>query len=266
MAVDRFTVMAAMAAMSGPVLFARGFRNFRKRQLIANTPTAKVRSMAMGLVELNGTVEPRSLVTAPFSGRACVYWQIEVALRGKYNSWTTVHRNASGSPFFLRDETGLALVYPRGAECRLNFGVEEVCHGLAMPELYSSYLSEANVKSRHLWRLGTLRFRERTLEEGTRVYVLGTATPKPMVHTISDGEEMAATGTDDMDPWAARVRQRSAEATAIVRQGENETVFIISQSHEGELTTMLGIETWAQIIGGPLLAIGGLAYLLSAFR
>lgn len=264
MALDRFTVMAGMAAVAGPFLFARGFMNFRKRQLIANTPTAKIRSMAIGLVEVNGVAEPRSLVSAPFSGRSCVYWQVEVAVKGK-NSWSTVHRNSSGQPFFLRDETGLAMVYPKGAECRLHFGVEETCFGLNLPEVYSSYLAEAGVRARHLFRMGTLRFRERTLEEGQRIYLLGSATPKPMSHVISDGEELAATGTDD-DPWAARVRQRSRETAAIIRQGENERLFIISQTPERELTLMLGLESWAQLIGGPILAVIGLAILLSALR
>lgn len=264
MAIDRFLIMAALAAGSGPFLFARGFSNFRKRQLIVNTPTAKIRSMAMGLVEINGTVESRSLATAPFSGRSCAYWQVDVAVLSR-SVWTTVHTNNSGQPFFLRDDTGLALVYPRGAECRLNFGVEEICHGLSMPELYSSYLAEAGVKTRHLWRLHSLRFRERTMEEGQSVYVLGTATPKPMVHVISEGEELAATGTDD-DRWGARVRQRSQEASAIIRKGENEKLFMISQVPERDLTVMLGLQSWAQIAGGPILAVAGLAYLLSALR
>lgn len=265
MAFDRLAALAAAAAITGPILFARGFRNLRKRQLIANTPTARIRSMAMGLVELNGTVEPRSLVTAPFSGRTCVFWQVEVAVKGKYNSWHRVHQASSGQPFFLRDDTGLALVYPQGAECRLSHGVEEECVGLAMPELYASWLADNGVHARHLWRLAVLRFRERMLEEGQFVYVLGTATPKPMVHVVSDGEEAAATGTDG-DPWSARVRQRSREAVAVVRRGDHEKVFIISQTHESALAAMLGLETWAQIVGGPVLAIGGLAYLLGALR
>lgn len=266
MGFDRLAALASAAAITGPILFARGFRNLRKHQLITHTPTAKIRSMAMGLVELNGTVEPRSLVTAPFSGRTCVFWQVEVAVKGKYNSWHRVHQASSGQPFFLRDDTGLALVYPQGAECRLGHGVEEECVGLTMPELYASWLAANRVRTRHLWRLAILRFRERTLEEGQFVYVLGTATPKPMVHVVSEGEEpRAATGTDG-DLWAGRVRQRSQEATAVIRRGEHERVFIISQTHESALAAMLGLETWAQIVGGPLLAIGGLAYLLGALR
>lgn len=263
---DKYTLWAGMGLIAGTTFFFKGFGNLRKRQLIANTPTAKIRSMAMGLVEINGKVEPRSLITAPFSGRPCTYWQIEVAVRSRKHSWSTVHRNSSGNPFFLRDETGVAMVYPAGAECRLHFGVEETCLGISLPEMYAQYLSEQRLPFRHLWRLSTMRFRERTIEEGHSVYVLGTATPRPMVHVVSDAEEtLAATGTDD-DRWAARVKQRSREVSALVRKGENEKVFMISQTHEADLTTMLGIQAWAQLVGGPLLALAGLAYLLGALR
>src|SRR5882672_7156675 len=98
-----FHLLAIAGVVAGCLLFARGFRELAVQRLVSNTPTAHVRSMAMGLVEVAGKVEPRSLITAPFSGKACVYWQIEVAVRNaNRDSWRTVHHNASGSPFFLR--------------------------------------------------------------------------------------------------------------------------------------------------------------------
>ena len=45
---------AALALGAGPVLFWRGFRDLRTQRLIQNTPTARIRSMPMGLVEING--------------------------------------------------------------------------------------------------------------------------------------------------------------------------------------------------------------------
>jgi len=258
-------LLSGAATIAGAVLFFRGFRDLRLRRLIADTPTAKIRSMAMGLVEIHGRAEARSLVTAPFSNRACAYWQVEVAVRGRRNSWTTVHRNSSGHPFLVRDETGVAMVYPRGAECRLNFGIEEECLGLTLPAPYSEYLAEVRPASGILWRLSTLRFRERTLDEGGSVYVLGTAMPRGAEHVIAEGEAFAATGTDG-DSWSRQVQQRSQEVAAVVRLGENEKVFIISQTQERDLSMWLGLQAWARLAGGPLLALGGLAFLLDAVR
>ncbi|MGH7742142.1 MAG: hypothetical protein ACRENS_08975, partial [Candidatus Eiseniibacteriota bacterium] len=62
----RSPIYATAAAIGGLVMFVRGFRAWNERRLIENTPTARIRSMAMGLVEIEGVVEPRSVLAAPF--------------------------------------------------------------------------------------------------------------------------------------------------------------------------------------------------------
>ena len=153
MRVDQISLLAAFGAVAGPAFFVGGFRDLRLKRLIQNTPTSRIRSAAMGLVEVNGVVECRSTVAAPFSGRPCACWNVDISVQGKgKNSWSVVHRATSGHPFFLRDETGVALVYPYGADCRVHFGVEEVCSGIALPECYASYMSGLGAQ-RYLWRL-----------------------------------------------------------------------------------------------------------------
>src|SRR5262249_52695619 len=128
-----FPVFATLALGAGPWLFVRSFRDFRTRRLIENTPPVRIRSMAMALGEINGQIVQRSEYQAPFSGRPCAYWQVDIATRGRNNTWSIVHRNASGSPFYVRDETGLAMVYPQGADCRVQNQVEETCMGINIP-------------------------------------------------------------------------------------------------------------------------------------
>ena len=140
MRLDNLSIMAGLSLLGGPVLFVQGFRDLRLERMIQNTPTARIRSMAMGLVEISGAVAPRSVFTAPFSARPCAYWELDISARGRNNSWSVVHRASSGHPFFLRDETGSALIYPKGARCTLNFGVSEECLGISLPEPYSSYV------------------------------------------------------------------------------------------------------------------------------
>src|SRR5262245_22396534 len=182
----RIPLVAVFALATGPWLFWKGFRALRVLRLIEDTPTARIRSMAMGLVEVRGTVSARSAVTAPFSGRPCAYWQVDGSVRGRSrNSWTVVHRNASGHPFFLSDETGVAMVYPQGADCRLRFGTDEECFGLMPPSPYAEYLAKHHSIVTQVMRVGMMRFRERTLEEGQEVYVLGTATPRSQAAVVS---------------------------------------------------------------------------------
>ena len=253
MTIDHFSAFAALAAIGGPGIFVSGIRDFRLKQLIENTPTSRIRSMAMGLAEVNGVIEARSLVTAPFSGRSCAAWNVDVSVQGRKNAWTVVHRATSGHPFFLRDETGVALVYPQGAAVHLNFAVEETCGGLLLPEPYAGYLATLGPR-RFLWRFGLLRFRERILEAGARVYVMGSATPPPHSVTVSMGEE------------ARRVRSVDTEVAAVIRRGENNRTFVISQAPERSLTLGLGIKAFLKLVGGPLATLFGLGYWLLAFQ
>ena len=196
-----FPVYATLAALAGPIMFYRGFRDLRTRRLIQNTPTARIRSMAMGLVEVHGVVLERSRIRSPFTGRECAYWEVDIAIRGRRNTgWRTVHRACSGNPFFLDDGTGIALVYPTGSQCTIPASAEEECVGFGVPDMYADYMKRAGLWQRHMWRLAPLRFRERTLEEGVEVFILGSAEPRTQSLTISDPDEepvvQQAPGTD----------------------------------------------------------------------
>lgn len=260
----RLQFAAGLGLLAGPVFFARGFRDLRVRRLLQNTPTSRIRSMAMGLVEVCGRAESRSRVTAPFSGRDCVFWHVEIATRTGKRGWSTVHRNDSGNPFFLRDDTGVALVYPRGADCKIHFGVEEECLGVSLPSIYAEYMKEHCGPSSGLWRLGSLRFRERVLEAGQQIYLLGSAMPRSTAVAVSEPDEAAATGTGD---WAARrIRPIQEEVTAVIRRGENERTFIISQDSESTLTLTYGAKALLEIAGGPAATLFGLCYWLDYLR
>lgn len=252
-------VWATAGLAMGPWFYWRGFRTLRTRRLIANTPTSRIRSMAMGLVEICGAVEPRSTVEAPFSGKTCAYWQVDIAVQER-QGWRIIHRNQSGNPFYLSDETGVALVYPHGSECRINYGSEEHCAGLMLPPCYADYMNAHASLVGRLARLGTLRFRERVLESGQRVYVLGTAMPRSQERVVADIEPMQATGTDG--PVAARRSTLDRQVAGVVRQGENERTFIISQDSEKGLMLSLGAHALLQLVGGPVLTVVGLGYWL----
>lgn len=258
-------IFATLSLCAGPFLFIQSFRDFRLRRLIQNTPTARIRSMAMGLAEVNGTVAANSVLSAPFSGQTCAYWEVDIAIPARRRTWTTVHRNASGHPFYVEDDTGVALIYPRGAQCKVRFAREEECMGVALPECYASYMSDQGLALRHVWRLGPMRFRERLLEEGQRVYVLGTAEPRAQSFTISEGEVLKATGTDGRPEPHQRTLQRTA--VAVIRRGTDEPSFIISQESERELVIGMGFQVLGKLVAGPLLTLIGIglwAQLLSS--
>ena len=259
---------ATAALAGGQWLFWRSFRDLRARQLIQNTPQSPIRSLAMGLVEVTGTVSQRSTLQAPFSGRPCAYWQIDIAAHNTKSGWSIVHRDASHQPFFLRDTTGLALVYPDGARCALPAGEEEECLGISLPDCYAAYLRDHHVGAASLWRLGRLRFRERILEDGQAAFVLGTAEPRSHAVDVSaDDDVLAATGTDD--PAAQRARRLRADdqaVRAVIRRGEREPTFIISLDSERSVASQLGLRAAGELVAGPALTLMGLGYWLHALR
>jgi hypothetical protein len=251
-------IASSVGALMGVTLFVRGFRVWRERRLIQNTPTARIRSMAMGLVEIQGVVEPRSVLAAPFSGHECAFWEVDISSRTR-DGWRVVHHNASGHPFFIQDDTGAALVYPQGSECKLNAGVEEVCNGPFLPPCYADYLKEHSLPLLNVMSLGPMRFRERVLQPGQSVFVLGTAMPRSRSVALSDADEVQATGTDGK---TSRLASLDGSAVAVVRKGDNEPTFIISQESERSLALDLGIHAMAQLVGGPLLSLFALGWWL----
>lgn len=266
------SLLSSLAVVAGPLVFLYGFRAWRIQRLIEDTPTARIRSMAMGLVELNGHVEHRSRLSAPFSGRECAYWEIDIATRTSNRngrqSWNTVHRAISGNPFYLRDETGVALVYPQGADVRTSFAVEEATLGLGVPPLYMEYMEAKGLGLRTLWALGPMRFRERILEQGAIVYALGRAHPKAMAQSLSDEdateEALAATGTD---AWVGRrLRDTDREVTGVLRRGEHDPAFLITPSSEKNMTFEYGLKAFGGLWGGPALTLFGLWCVLEMLK
>ncbi len=93
-----------------------GWKRYRRYMLIRDTPTEKVRSMAVGRTELEGTVrvdgEP---MDAPFTDDPCVFasWTIR---EYRYDSeddeyeWQTIASGDDSRDFYLEDETGRVLV------------------------------------------------------------------------------------------------------------------------------------------------------------
>jgi hypothetical protein len=95
----------------------------RRKRLILDTPVSKIRSAAMGVVELSGLATGPYTIAAPVTERACYYFRTivwEWKHRGRSSEWVKVAAESVHVPFFLDDNTGKVLVDPRGAELDLH--------------------------------------------------------------------------------------------------------------------------------------------------
>ena len=119
---NELTFISAVAIVGGLYLFIRGFGLLARKRLLLNTPTSKIRSASLGLVEIGGVAAGPYTVPAPISGTACflyetIVWQEQES--GKSRGWEKVAEESLHVPFFLDDGTGRLLIAPEGAELDL---------------------------------------------------------------------------------------------------------------------------------------------------
>jgi len=177
-------------ASAGLVALWFGWRAWLLARLVEDTPTSLTRSAAQGFVRLDGEARlmPGEPVTAPLSGRHCVWWRFRIEERDRRDRWRTVDQATSEAIFELADATGVVLVDPDGAD--VHGAVVDVWFGdTARPSAGPPVLPGfRGLGDRY-------RYREERIEPGSFLHALGHL-----------GTERAATGSAHDAEIAARLR------------------------------------------------------------
>ncbi len=251
-------------------MFYRGFNRMHKYRLIKDIPRSKVRAIAMGLVEIHGSVKDddvESCLKTPFSQTDCVYYRYEIKEYRRHTSrdskgrtrttyrWDTIASGERRMPFFAEDETGCVRVEPTGAE----FSVAVKKAFLQKAGLFGGITSlisllknwdegpaEAlDVSNMNLVpvdpgaifsfgsRVGDRKYFEYYLEPGENLFVMGTA-----------------------------AGDREAPNNVVIRKGENHPTFIISNKSEKDLLRSLKWQMIGCYAGGGAMLIIGVVVLL----
>jgi hypothetical protein len=108
---------------AGIFLFLKGFREFRKYRLVADTPTIRIRSAPMGLVQVRGEARAEETLTSPVTRTPCYLFKVEVD-EWHHDSehggeWKRVADDLQCVKFDLQDESGNVLIDAAGAELDL---------------------------------------------------------------------------------------------------------------------------------------------------
>jgi hypothetical protein len=175
--------LAVIGAFGGVYLFYRGFRLLQRKRLIQNTPSSKIRSAAMGLVEINGLALGPYTLTAPITGVSCYYfhstaWQWQQ--RGKNSQWVKVAEERLHVPFFLDDNTGRLLVDPQGAEMDIHrdfhdeFGTSLFSSTMEIPSNISGFLVRHGVSTDK-----KIKVEEYCIKPKNSLFILGTLAQNP---------------------------------------------------------------------------------------
>jgi len=131
MAEPKLYILSGISTLVGGIVFFLGFLKMRKFRIIKDTPRSKIRSLAIGIVEIHGTVLPDTLIKSPFSKSDCVYYKYVIkeyrrrhtVSRGKAHTttrWETIASGDRSVPFFAKDETGQVWVDPDGADFKVS--------------------------------------------------------------------------------------------------------------------------------------------------
>ncbi|NIF04424.1 hypothetical protein F3J23_03125 [Chryseobacterium sp. Tr-659] len=133
--------------------------NSRKRflRIQASLPTSKIKSVAMGLVEIQGKLIMKEPLISPVAREECIgyYYTIEDITKeenGK-NSYTTVHKETKCNVFQMQDDSGTIEIHPEGIEF--------------------IFIQETNVDYR-----GQKRYKETLLKNGQEMLLVGAADSK----------------------------------------------------------------------------------------
>jgi E3 Ubiquitin ligase len=206
---NHLTILSAFAIAGGLYFFFAGFRLLARKRLLLSTPTSRIRSAAMGLVEVNGLAAGPYTVPAPITGKPCFLYRTTAWQRreGKQKEWEKVADETLHLPFFIDDSTGQLLIEPLGADLDLNRDFHE--------EYDTSFFSSGpnNVPpcvSAFLARHGivpsrSLRIEEHLIKPDDPLFIAGTLTENPgvQVRPLSPRTEV-----DTTDP--RQVFQRSS--------------------------------------------------------
>lgn len=178
-----FLVLAALLAAATVYAVYRFFTSLRRDRFAADTPVARIRSVAQGYVHLEGQAgpPPEGPIAAPLSGLPCVWWDYKIEHRTEVgnnrNEWQVIDRAASVAPFSLSDADGECLVGPVGADVTPTS--HETWYGdVSRPACLPGLEGRGSSPNRNY------RYTERLIAAGVHLTVLGELRSRSMVESI----------------------------------------------------------------------------------
>jgi len=180
--INHLAILSAVAMAGGLYFFFLGFQLLARKRLLLTTPTSKVRSAALGLVEVNGMAAGPHTMPAPITGKACFLyhttaWQQRA---GKKEEWEKIADETLHLPFFIDDGTGQLLIEPLGADLDLRRDFRE-----EYASFFSSNLNDVPPRvsvflSRHgIVPARRVRIEERLIRPENALFVAGTLAENP---------------------------------------------------------------------------------------
>lgn len=249
---DKIFIYSVFGFVGGICLFFKGFQWLKQKRLIENIPTSRIRSLAMGLVEIYGEVVPikNKIFKSPFSLKDCVYCKYKIEeyrSSGKTSHWVTVDSGIMDSYFYLEDDSGKVLIDTRGADVDIckDFEIRSGIGKSPPPEVIR-FLKNKDLKFEGLLGINKkMRYREYFIEPKDKLYIMGTAGDNPFIEDATV--------------------QKGVEDT-MIQKGHDNSPYHISDKPEHEILSDLKWKVIGGIFGGSALTVVCLIIILYNFK
>lgn len=282
-----------------------GLKKVQLRRHIRDTPTATPGSVALGLAEVTGEAQPVSeSLQAPLKDQPCLLYHYAFLYRyedpdDNGYEWSAFKSGTHGVPFFLEGRRGRVYVDPTDAEIRLPSQRQDLITGDPPsssvfwnpddpPEEVQAFQNRCDDLSNR--RVDPYRYIERSDDPGpllsfTQLSDVNESSDKHalVIEQAAPGDELYVLGQaeavpDDMDlprdvsavfrkeiedPTQKSLTERFSPSASW--STDYQSVFTISTQSEEELVQDLNSQERAQLIGGVLLFVIGLAMLVLPF-
>jgi hypothetical protein len=183
--INHLTILSSVAIAGGLYFFFLGFHLLARKRLLLTTPTSKIRSAALGLVEVNGMAAGPYTMSAPITGKPCFLYHTTAwqQREGKKQEWEKVADETLHLPFFIDDSTGQLLIEPLGADLDLHRDFREEYAASFffsnlddVPPRVSVFLSRHDIVPAR-----RLCIEERSIKPEDALFIAGTLTENPGV-------------------------------------------------------------------------------------
>ena len=233
----------------GLYLFYRGFHHFRRKRLIENIPRSKIRSIAMGLVEVFGNVIPfKKVLHSPLTGTQCVYYKYlvqEYRHSGKRSYWHTISNGDDSIPFLLVDDSGSVLVNPRNAEVDIP---QKYMHTAGSVIDFNEHIAKFLKKEKISYK-GFLGFNKKLRFQEWYIYC------PPLKTKAAYGDKLYVLGSAGDNPYVKEASSHMGHEDVMISKGRGDKPFFISNKSEKKILSQLGFKTYFYLILGAILCL-----------
>lgn len=262
-------LLGALCVLFGTSSIRQSLEQYRTSKLVENTPTERVRSMAVGRTELTGRAKPyEDTYDQPFEDGECVFgefWVRELVTKrtndGKETVWEPVEHGLLGERIVLDDGTGtVALRQPpvdysdqlvtKRTQGRLANLIEGTFlgdwFGVGPNDATRSFLEERGMS---VTASNRRQYEQRVVPPGTGLYVFGQAA----IASDDDFEQATLDRLTDRYP--------DFETDLILQRRPSRGGYVVTDKSESQVASEHFWDAVRDALGGIVLIVVGLVLL-----